>query len=104
MAQGVAVEDSSASRSEEQDTGLTLRRLEVWIEEWRLRMRMMSVCVEGCKGASSAPRFASYLNIIFKDTSGGALVSLIHTYTDNGDPFVRQFTDDLLEEVRFASS
>lgn len=33
-----------------EDTGLTLRRLEVWIEEWRLRMRMMSVCVEGCKG------------------------------------------------------
>ncbi|KAG8860111.1 Microtubule-nucleating Tub4p (gamma-tubulin) complex component [Tulasnella sp. 330] len=82
MAQGVAVEDSSSGRSEDRDTGLTLRRLEVWIEEWRLRMRMMSVCVEGCK-----------------DTSGGALVSLIHAYTDNGDPFVRQFTDDLLEEV-----
>lgn len=34
----------------EQETGLTLRRLEVWIDEWRLRMRMMSVCVEGAKG------------------------------------------------------
>jgi gamma-tubulin complex component 3 len=34
----------------EQVTGLTLRRLEVWIDEWRLRMRMMSVCVEGAKG------------------------------------------------------
>jgi len=31
------------------DSGLTLRRLEVWIEDWRLRMRMMSTCVEGCK-------------------------------------------------------
>jgi len=30
---------------------------------------------------------------------GGALVSLIHGYTDNGDPFVRKFTDELLEEV-----
>lgn len=34
----------------EQETGLTLRRLEVWIDEWRLRMRMMKVCVEGAKG------------------------------------------------------
>jgi gamma-tubulin complex component 3 len=34
----------------EEETGLTLRRLEVWVDEWRLRMRMMSVCVEGCQG------------------------------------------------------
>lgn len=30
---------------------------------------------------------------------GGALVNLIHGYADNGDPFVRKFTDQLLEEV-----
>ncbi|EEB89290.1 hypothetical protein MPER_12628, partial [Moniliophthora perniciosa FA553] len=30
---------------------------------------------------------------------GGALVNLIHSYTDNGDPFIRTFTDQLLEEV-----
>ena len=34
------------------------------------------------------------------DSSGGALVSLIYGYTDNGDPFVRNFTDQLLEEVQ----
>ena len=34
----------------EEETGLTLKRLDVWINEWRLRMRMMSVCVEGAKG------------------------------------------------------
>lgn len=34
----------------EQETGLTLKRLDVWINDWRLRMRMMSVCVEGAKG------------------------------------------------------
>jgi gamma-tubulin complex component 3 len=34
----------------DEETGLTLRRLEVWVDEWRLRMRMMSVCVEGCQG------------------------------------------------------
>ena len=67
----------------DEESGLTLRRLEVWVDEWRLRMRMMSVCVEGCR-----------------DMNGGALVNLIHSYTENGDPFVRKFTDQLLEEVR----
>ncbi|KAI6113696.1 gamma-tubulin complex, component 3 [Pisolithus thermaeus] len=65
-----------------EETGLTLKRLDVWITEWRLRMRMMSVCVEGAREAH-----------------GGALVNLIHSYTDNGDPFIRKFTDQLLEEV-----
>jgi gamma-tubulin complex component 3 len=31
------------------NAGLSLRRLDVWINEWRMRMRMMSVCVEGAK-------------------------------------------------------
>ncbi|KAF9221950.1 gamma-tubulin complex, component 3 [Gyrodon lividus] len=73
--------DGDLDRREE-ETGLTLKRLDVWINEWRLRMRMMSVCVEGAR-----------------DAQGGALVNLIHSYTDNGDPFVRKFTDQLLEEV-----
>ncbi|KAA1466481.1 gamma-tubulin complex DGRIP91/SPC98 component [Dentipellis sp. KUC8613] len=64
------------------ETGLTLKRLDVWVDEWRLRMRMMSVCVEAAR-----------------DTQGGALVNLIHSYAENGDPFVRRFTDQLLEEV-----
>ncbi|KAI9513347.1 gamma-tubulin complex DGRIP91/SPC98 component [Russula earlei] len=79
--------DMSATMSMEPDpraeeSGLTLKRLDVWVNEWRLRMRMMSVCVEAAK-----------------DTHGGALVNLIHSYTENGDPFVRKFTDQLLEEV-----
>lgn len=32
-------------------------------------------------------------------SQGGALVSLIHAYTENGDPFARSFTDAVLEEV-----
>ena len=36
----------------------------------------------------------------FTEAYGGALVSIIHSYTNNGDPFVRKFTDQLLEEVR----
>jgi len=76
------IQDSPSMREE---TGLTLRRLEVWVDEWRLRMRMMSACVEGCQE---------------EDAQGGALVSLINGYTDHGDPFVRKFTDQMLEEVR----
>ncbi|KAG8218482.1 Spc98 family-domain-containing protein [Butyriboletus roseoflavus] len=66
----------------DRESALTLKRLDVWLNDWRLRMRMMSVCVEGAR-----------------DAQGGALVNLIHSYTDNGDPFVRKFTDQLLEEV-----
>ncbi|KAI0698533.1 gamma-tubulin complex DGRIP91/SPC98 component [Cerioporus squamosus] len=69
-------------RGREEETGLTLKRLDVWIEDWRLRMRMMSVCVEGAR-----------------DAHGGALVNLIHGYAENGDPFIRKFTNQLLEEV-----
>lgn len=42
-----AGDDGSAGVKE---SGLTLKRLDVWINEWRLRMRMMSVCVEGARG------------------------------------------------------
>jgi gamma-tubulin complex component 3 len=41
---------------------------------------------------SNPPKFSP-------DAHGGALVSLIHSYTSHGDPFVRSFTDSLLEEV-----
>ncbi|KAL4242041.1 Spindle pole body component [Abortiporus biennis] len=82
MATSNANADSPGNEQVEDDSGLTLKRLDVWIQDWRLRMRMMSVCVEGAR-----------------DTQGGALVNLIHGYADNGDPFIRKFTDQLLEEV-----
>lgn len=37
------------------NVGLSLRRLDVWINEWRMRMRMMSVCVEGAKSMPMIP-------------------------------------------------
>lgn len=40
---------------------------------------------------------------VYLDAHGGALVNLIHGYADNGDPFVRKFTDQLLGEVWFIS-
>lgn len=38
-----------------EESGLTLRRLDVWVNEWKLRMRMMSVCVEAAKGTYTSP-------------------------------------------------
>lgn len=81
----ITLSDANDLPSAREETGLTLRRLEVWVDEWRLRMRMMSACVEGCQE---------------EDAQGGALVSLINGYTDHGDPFVRNLTDQMLEEVR----
>jgi hypothetical protein len=64
-------------------SGLTLMRLGVWTRDARLKMRLMSLMVDDCRRSR-----------------GGALVSLIHAYTENGDPFARGFTDEVLEEVR----
>lgn len=47
---GGAVDGVVSTEGAEEEHGLTLRRLDVWINEWRLRMRMMSVCVEGARG------------------------------------------------------
>lgn len=43
----------------------------------------------------------SYYSLLISlaDSHGGALVNIIHGYTENGDPFVRKFTDQLLEDV-----
>ena len=83
----------------DKESALTLRRLDVWLNDWRLRMRMMSVCVEGARGASFSLLPYTTPDPHRPDAQGGALVNLIHSYTDNGDPFVRKFTDQLLEEV-----
>lgn len=45
-------------------TGLTLRRLDVWINDWRLRMRMMSVCVEGARGKLATVGTQMFSNLI----------------------------------------
>lgn len=66
----------------DRNRGLTLKRVLVLVEPSLLRMRLMSSLVEGAQ-----------------HTHGGALVSLIHNYTFNGDPLVRELTEKLLEEV-----
>ncbi|KAF5390561.1 hypothetical protein D9757_002759 [Collybiopsis confluens] len=94
-----SIAEASSASIQQLETGLTLRRLDVWINEWRLRMRMMSVCVEGARRTtrSHSPLLISENECA--EAHGGALVNLIHSYTNNGDPFIRQFTDQLLEEV-----
>lgn len=62
--------------------GLTLRRISVWTEEVTLRMRLISTIIEGCQ-----------------DAHGGAIVSLIHSYTFHGDPLIRKFTAEILGQV-----
>jgi len=61
---------------------LTLKQIAVRIEDVTLRMRLISTVIESCQ-----------------DSTGGAIVSLIHSYTFNGDPFIRQFTAEILEQV-----
>ena len=98
-------ETDSADLDLDARTGLTLKRIGVWTEESKLRMRMMSAVVESCEGVFHSPRnWLASLTGIVPDSKGGALVSLIHGYTDNGDPFVRRFTEQILEEVRLLPS
>jgi gamma-tubulin complex component 3 len=41
---------SDTQNALQDETGLTLKSLDVQIQEWRLWMRMMSACVEGARG------------------------------------------------------
>ncbi|PWN39999.1 hypothetical protein IE81DRAFT_325973 [Ceraceosorus guamensis] len=72
-----ALEESSKGT-----TTLTLRRIWLWTEDVVLKMRLLSTVIASTAGAH-----------------GGQLVSRIHSYTFNGDPFIRSYTARLLEEV-----
>jgi hypothetical protein len=61
-------QDARGSLSAEPDpraeeSGLTLKRLDVWVNEWRLRMRMMSVCVEAAKGSTTTFPMISFIDV-----------------------------------------
>ncbi|OCF57900.1 gamma-tubulin complex component 3 [Kwoniella mangroviensis CBS 10435] len=62
--------------------GLTLMRLGLWTEEMKLKLKQMNLVVAEAK-----------------KVHGGALVSKIHKHTNHGDPLIRRFTDQILEEV-----
>ncbi|GAA5873082.1 hypothetical protein JCM16303_006932 [Sporobolomyces ruberrimus] len=63
--------------------GLTLRKLDVWTQDIRLRMRMMGTLVAEVGGAKV----------------GGAFLTTLHAYTSNGDPFIRTFSSRLLKTL-----
>ena len=44
------IKNTSNNTTADEESGLSLRRLDVWVNDWRLRLRMMSVCVEGARG------------------------------------------------------
>ncbi|KAH6580168.1 hypothetical protein BASA60_002985 [Batrachochytrium salamandrivorans] len=63
-------------------TGLTLKRLYIWIQSPLQRLRNLSVLIDVCKGCK-----------------GGALISMIHNYVTHGDPEVREYIRRLLVEI-----
>ncbi|KAJ3015243.1 UNVERIFIED_CONTAM: Gamma-tubulin complex component 3, partial [Siphonaria sp. JEL0065] len=62
--------------------GLSLKRLLVWVNEPLQKLRLISVLLDLSAGLR-----------------GGALLSMIHGYTNHGDPFVQNFVEGLLKEV-----
>ncbi|GAA5859868.1 hypothetical protein JCM8547_004364 [Rhodosporidiobolus lusitaniae] len=62
---------------------LTLRKLDVWTQDVRLRMRMMGTLIAEVGGSNV----------------GGAFLSLLHAYTTNGDPFISSFSSRLLQTL-----
>lgn len=63
-------------------TSLTLKRVMLFTEKSLLRFRLISTLIQSCS-----------------NQKGGSLISLIHSYTFNGDPFIRSFTSSLLSQV-----
>ncbi|KAI8363595.1 Spc98 family-domain-containing protein [Mortierella sp. GBAus27b] len=80
----VAVLEAHIAKDTENDrsNGLSLKRLLVWTQESMQRLRLMSVLVECCQGLE-----------------GGALVHIVHDYTQHGDPLIQQFIHPMLERI-----
>ncbi|KIR28062.1 gamma-tubulin complex component 3 [Cryptococcus deuterogattii 99/473] len=74
--------NTTSSNGEQAEGGLTLLRLGLWTEDMKLKLKQMSTIVDEAK-----------------NTHGGALVSKLHSHTSNGDPLIRNFTTQILEEV-----
>jgi gamma-tubulin complex component 3 len=61
---------------------LSLGRLALWLAEPAVRMRLMAVLVDGCRGLR-----------------GGALAGAIHGHAQHGDPMFQEFMGPLLRRV-----
>ncbi|KAI8873568.1 hypothetical protein GQ42DRAFT_130885 [Ramicandelaber brevisporus] len=68
--------------------GLTLRRLLVWSHEPLQKLRLLVDIIEECRKSGAAA----------SSVGGGQLLSIIHSYMDNGDPFVLKYSEQLLNK------
>uniref|UniRef100_A0A0K3C825 BY PROTMAP: gi/472586515/gb/EMS24034.1/ spindle pole body component Alp6 [Rhodosporidium toruloides NP11] gi/647397918/emb/CDR41343.1/ RHTO0S06e00936g1_1 [Rhodosporidium toruloides] n=2 Tax=Rhodotorula toruloides TaxID=5286 RepID=A0A0K3C825_RHOTO len=84
--EGVQQEEEGDEDGEGLGEGLTLRKLDVWTRDVRLRMRMMATLVSDIAGRSSSGSETSPL-------------SHLHAYTTHGDPFISQFSSHLLSTL-----
>ncbi|KAI7906548.1 Spc98 family-domain-containing protein [Cokeromyces recurvatus] len=64
------------------DQSLTLKRLAVWTEDYKQKLKLMGILVDVCE-----------------DKKGGALISAIHNYTKHGDPFIKTYLIDMLQII-----
>ncbi|KAF9360428.1 Gamma-tubulin complex component 3 [Mortierella sp. AD094] len=80
----IAVLEAHIAKDTDTDAskGLTLKRLLVWTQDSIQRLRLMSVLVECCN-----------------DLHGGAIVAMVHDYTQHGDPLIQQFVHQMLERI-----
>ncbi|KAJ1678277.1 Microtubule-nucleating Tub4p (gamma-tubulin) complex component, partial [Spiromyces aspiralis] len=92
----------------ESSRGLTLRRLNSWITEPLQKLRLIDSIVEKCKGKYPHLPHPARMCCVEVDIGvaaqkepmltgkGGQMLSQIHTFTVNGDPFINSLSNRLL--------
>ena len=63
-------------------SGVTLKRVAIWVREGTLGLRLMSVIIEETN-----------------TLKGGQLVDKVHSFTSHGDPYIRTFAHKLLLQI-----
>lgn len=105
VAKGEKGEGSRLCEIEGLEGALTLRKLDVWTQDVRLRMRMMGTLVSEVGGQFPSPPPFSLLyltdgwRVLTGLNVGGAFLTTLHAYTANGDPFIRTFSSRLLKTL-----
>lgn len=84
-----------------ESSGMTFQKLAIWADEYILKVRLMSSVVAEAKSGSLrlSSRGCHRLIPRIAESRGGALVSAIYVFTSHGDPFTRDFSNRILEEV-----
>jgi gamma-tubulin complex component 3 len=101
--------------------GLSIKRLNVWITEPLQKLRFFAVLIDATEGNNNS--IISWVNAgqianvywllslqcvwiitLYKGVKGGALLSIIYSYVNHGDPFVRKIIDKLMNEVSMSTT